>query len=679
METEHYMRHYEHCTPARILGIAFATLLICAFFGLQAAWAGTSTDSPNASAAALSAGSMSQITDEGSQQTQSTSKKSSITYCAKLVGDEWQTWKNSAKTAGSTKKSSKLESLAIKLVNGKGSSIQYQVHIVGFGWQKVLKNGKVAGFADKNRTIDAVRIALTGELSKTHEISYRVNAADSGWMSWKKDGATAKGPRSKTAIRAIQVKLVKKAKPTSAGAGIVNARYRAVFGSGAWTTRAANNEKVGVVNQHQPLKDLRISLDTGAYSGSIEYRALRANGKWTPWKRNGQAVNAGQSIEAIKVRLKGKLAKKYDVVYRVYVQDIGWMRRMRNGEVAGLQGQGLQIEAVKIQIVPKSKASGWVSDGENWSYYQKGKKLTNSWVVTTEHPIDLTMSGLQRYWIGADGVLAVSRYINPLDELDSNADWTAYALPVGYVARGKFTNDDGLLLADTAGGRLYTKTRWVTTDEFDGTEQRYRLVKQGVACVVQTGLFEVNGKKYYGLEDGSGYVLCSANKYINGVWYRANAKGVLKPTSNKSIVEKYVQWAIDTANDNSHGYSQATRWGPDYDCSSFVCASLLAAGFPDSGASWTGNMRTCLRKVGFVWHKGTSGLQRGDIMLVHNSARQHTEIYIGNNQLVGAHISETGGIYGQAGDQTGNEISVTGYYNSPWQGYLRFEGLTTMK
>ena len=36
----------------------------------------------------------------------------------------------------------------------------------------------------------------------------------------------------------------------------------------------------------------------------------------------------------------------------------------------------------------------------------------------------------------------------------------------------------------------------------------------------------------------------------------------------------------------------------------------------------------------------------------------HVELYIGDGLTVGAHCSETGGIYGQPGDQTGNEISV---------------------
>ncbi len=63
-----------------------------------------------------------------------------------------------------------------------------------------------------------------------------------------------------------------------------------------------------------------------------------------------------------------------------------------------------------------------------------------------------------------------------------------------------------------------------------------------------------------------------------------------------------------------------------------------------------------------------SNLQRGDILL---NELYHTEIYLGNNQNVGAH-SDRG--YPQTGDQTGTEVSVSGYYYHPWDGVLRYVG-----
>lgn len=143
-------------------------------------------------------------------------------------------------------------------------------------------------------------------------------------------------------------------------------------------------------------------------------------------------------------------------------------------------------------------------------------------------------------------------------------------------------------------------------------------------------------------------------------------------------IEKYVKWAQRIAADNTHGYSQAVRWSPDYDCSSFVISALEAAGLPMKayGASYTGNMAQALKACGFTKVKGVnlstgSGLLRGDILL---NPAIHTEIFIGNNQAVGAHCSETGGKYGKAGDQTGNEISVQTYRNKYYSEVWRYGG-----
>ncbi len=140
-----------------------------------------------------------------------------------------------------------------------------------------------------------------------------------------------------------------------------------------------------------------------------------------------------------------------------------------------------------------------------------------------------------------------------------------------------------------------------------------------------------------------------------------------------SVVENAISWAIATANDNSHGYSMSSRWGPDYDCSSFVISAFKNAGVNVGAATCTNNMRSQFTQHGFQWIPwsqigGTSGLQRGDILL---NEKQHTEIYLGSGQNVGAHSNRG---YPQTGDQTGTEVSVSGYYYHPWNGVLRYAG-----
>ncbi len=142
-----------------------------------------------------------------------------------------------------------------------------------------------------------------------------------------------------------------------------------------------------------------------------------------------------------------------------------------------------------------------------------------------------------------------------------------------------------------------------------------------------------------------------------------------------SVIESAVSWAEGVAADNSHGYDQAKRWGPDYDCSSLVISAYRQAGLALS-CTYTGNMKADLLVHGFEDVTGDvglstgGGLRRGDVLLniVH-----HTALYAGDGKLVQAGINEKGAVSGgQSGDQTGGEIAVRPYYNFPWDCVLRY-------
>ena len=146
-----------------------------------------------------------------------------------------------------------------------------------------------------------------------------------------------------------------------------------------------------------------------------------------------------------------------------------------------------------------------------------------------------------------------------------------------------------------------------------------------------------------------------------------------------TIIESATSWAIGIAKDQSHGYSQANRWGPNYDCSSLVISAYKHAGVPidTTVVNYTGNM-TGLLKYGFqeitskVSLSSGSGLQRGDILWYHISGTNgHTAIYIGNGQIVHARGQSYGS--SKTGDQ-GSEIAVTSYYRGSWQHVYRYVG-----
>ena len=124
-------------------------------------------------------------------------------------------------------------------------------------------------------------------------------------------------------------------------------------------------------------------------------------------------------------------------------------------------------------------------------------------------------------------------------------------------------------------------------------------------------------------------------------------------------VENAVVWAINIANDNRHGYSSVIgqRTGPDYDCSSFVASAFHQAGFNVSADLGTSNMVSAFVNAGFTkYNRGAVELQRGDIMWKSS----HTELYIGNNQCVGAHKNYDG-VSGDTGSgaKAGKEIRVS--------------------
>lgn len=143
-----------------------------------------------------------------------------------------------------------------------------------------------------------------------------------------------------------------------------------------------------------------------------------------------------------------------------------------------------------------------------------------------------------------------------------------------------------------------------------------------------------------------------------------------------SAIESACTWAVGIANDNSHGYDQLHRQGPNYDCSSLTINAWEQAGVKvkEAGATYTGNMRAAFVKCGFKAIKYVKGmeLKRGDVVL---NEKHHVLMYLGSNKMVQASSSETGGITGKTGDQTGREIYVGNFYefSKGWDYVLRYE------
>ena len=143
-----------------------------------------------------------------------------------------------------------------------------------------------------------------------------------------------------------------------------------------------------------------------------------------------------------------------------------------------------------------------------------------------------------------------------------------------------------------------------------------------------------------------------------------------------NVIDKAINWAVSIANDNSHGYDQLHRWGPDYDCSSLLISAWQQAGVPvqANGATYTGNMKNVFVKCGFeaIKFNRSVSLKRGDVLL---NEKHHTAMYVGDGKVVMASINENGkAVGGRTGDQTGKEILTCNYYvpSYGWDYVLRY-------
>ena len=155
-----------------------------------------------------------------------------------------------------------------------------------------------------------------------------------------------------------------------------------------------------------------------------------------------------------------------------------------------------------------------------------------------------------------------------------------------------------------------------------------------------------------------------------------------------TIPERAAQIAVQIANDDRHGYSQANRYGTleggDFDCSSLVIycydRAFKEAGISptpqNAGASYTGNMLAGFTRCGFKAMRDDhgAGLKVGDVLL--NEAR-HTAIVCSVNPV--KVVNARGDVDGVAGDSTGTEIRIQPYWSFPWDWVLRYEPKASKK
>lgn len=138
-----------------------------------------------------------------------------------------------------------------------------------------------------------------------------------------------------------------------------------------WQENVSAGEVVGTTGKGLRMEALRLSLGSMTDGSSIRVSAHVQNIGWQDWKssadsEDGYAIagttGKGLRVEAVKIKLDGPVASRYDIWYRVHVQDKGWMGWTNDGLMAGTTGLGKRIEAAQVMLVEKgADAPGSIS------------------------------------------------------------------------------------------------------------------------------------------------------------------------------------------------------------------------------------------------------------------------------------------------------------------------------
>lgn len=127
-----------------------------------------------------------------------------------------------------------------------------------------------------------------------------------------------------------------------------------------------NGIVIGTTGQSKRLEQFSVSLPEGT-DGSIEYRGHVQNKGWDAWVADGESCGtSGESLrlEAVQMRLDGKLSDTHHVWYRTHVQDFGWLGWAKDDQASGTAGQSKRAEAVEIQVLPNGQVPEGYVDGE---------------------------------------------------------------------------------------------------------------------------------------------------------------------------------------------------------------------------------------------------------------------------------------------------------------------------
>lgn len=393
---------------------AFIALTLCLFVAVPAERAEAAGESLQVASVATAATASSEVgASLGVAEADSTVSYAGVglEMRGKIHTAGWGDWVGAGVEFGDRFTGLDMRALQIKLVAPEGvqGSIAYQTYKHKGGWQPWASSGSPTNVV---RNMESIKVKLVGAVSRHYDVLYRVYVSGAGWQPWAKNGEPAGLVGGKQNIQAAQVKLSPKTtqalrNPTSD----VGIHYEVRSSSSGWQAWKRNGKTAGSAKSNRALNGLSMRLDAGDVAGGVKYRVFTTSAVWEDWASDGSTIGTtSQRIEGVKIKLTGKVAKRYDVYYRAYAKSVGWLGWAKNGQTAGSTFRATNLNGLQVKLVEKGAAA----PGET-----RFRTINELESTATLDGIDIAswQAGINIYNADADFVIVKSTqgdwYINP--------------------------------------------------------------------------------------------------------------------------------------------------------------------------------------------------------------------------------------------------------------------------
>lgn len=431
-----------------------------------------------------------------------------------------------------------------------------------------------------------------------------------------------------------------------------------------------NGETAGQTGKSRSLQALYVA--TQGIDASVEVSAHVANIGWQPYVSGASyagTVGKGLAIQAVKLRLTGNDASKYDIYYRIHAADYGWLGWAKNEAAAGTVGLSKQAEAIQIKLVAKGSSDAPVQDHDALIQLPGLSAKANCSGLGWQAPVG---NGSVAGTVGQNRAMEAMQLSLSDSSMSGGISYSAHVSNIGWqsavsdgatsgtVGQGQQIQAVKINLTGDVSDYFdvwyrvhvsnYGWLGWTKNGSSAGTTKlgipvqalQVKIVPKGASAPGSTSDSYFETYRYMGYQTPGSYPKVSCNSvqlpsYCTGYFTYVTPSRIPYNASRQDCINAFIQRAREYI--GTRYIEPWSSWpGDAVDCSGLVLQCLYATGM-DMGWYNPYNHRWLPEQTynSMNWYRNntfmpvsTSAVQRGDVVYYQG----HIGIYIGNGRII---------------------------------------------